>query len=530
MREDQQGGKEVKHLLFEQISNGILVADAQTKRFVAANPAICRMFGYAAAELLKLDVSRIHPPEALALITADFEAIARGIRHVSPAAPCLRKDGSVFYADIATSHTTIGGRHRLIGIFTDVTARLQAERRQTLALTVLSILNEPKSLREDIERILSAMQQTTGFTAVGLRLKMDGDFPYFMQKGFSADFLRTEKSLMARATDGTPCRDPSGQIRLACMCGLVLSGQIEPANPLMTPGGSFWCNETARLTQLPDKLKKQLRLRNRCIQDFQSVALIPLRSGQGEIIGLLQFNDRRAHLFTLEMIQFFEGLGVSIGVAVDRRKTEKLVALLKQTIDVHVDGAYWFDWQNKVIYVNAAGCRALGYGRAELLGKSMHDLTPDATGPDLNHAWEQLRRDGHLTLETRQRRKDGHLFPVEISATYVQFGGQEYRCDLVRDISERKAVQQRLSVLTAREREVLEHIMAGQLNKQIAADLGITEATIKTHRAHVMQKMAVQSVAALVQLVSRAGLVYPGTNSVDPGAAHPREVQVTDLG
>jgi FixJ family two-component response regulator len=60
-----------------------------------------------------------------------------------------------------------------------------------------------------------------------------------------------------------------------------------------------------------------------------------------------------------------------------------------------------------------------------------------------------------------------------------------------------------LDTLTPREREVLEHVVSGKLNKQIAGDMGITEATVKMHRAHVMEKMKVQSVAELARLTER---------------------------
>jgi FixJ family two-component response regulator len=66
-------------------------------------------------------------------------------------------------------------------------------------------------------------------------------------------------------------------------------------------------------------------------------------------------------------------------------------------------------------------------------------------------------------------------------------------------------IHQRLATLTPREREVLQHVISGQLNKQIAADLGTVEKTVKVHRARVMQKMKVQSVAELVRLAERAG-------------------------
>ena len=67
-------------------------------------------------------------------------------------------------------------------------------------------------------------------------------------------------------------------------------------------------------------------------------------------------------------------------------------------------------------------------------------------------------------------------------------------------------IQTRLDSLTPREREVLTHVIAGQLNKQTAADLGTVEKTIKIHRARVMEKMKVESVAELVRLTERAGL------------------------
>lgn len=60
-----------------------------------------------------------------------------------------------------------------------------------------------------------------------------------------------------------------------------------------------------------------------------------------------------------------------------------------------------------------------------------------------------------------------------------------------------------LAVLTAREREVLAQIVAGRLNKQIAADLGTREKTIKFHRGNLMRKLGVRSVADLVRLAER---------------------------
>lgn len=72
--------------------------------------------------------------------------------------------------------------------------------------------------------------------------------------------------------------------------------------------------------------------------------------------------------------------------------------------------------------------------------------------------------------------------------------------------SERTEIQNHIESLTSREREVFLQVVTGRLNKQIASELGISEKTIKVHRAHVMQKMQADSLAALVHLANKAGI------------------------
>ena len=70
-------------------------------------------------------------------------------------------------------------------------------------------------------------------------------------------------------------------------------------------------------------------------------------------------------------------------------------------------------------------------------------------------------------------------------------------------IMEAAELANRLATLTPREREVMEQVVAGKPNKQIAADLGTGEQNIKLHRAHIMKKMGVQSLADLVRVAER---------------------------
>jgi FixJ family two-component response regulator len=72
--------------------------------------------------------------------------------------------------------------------------------------------------------------------------------------------------------------------------------------------------------------------------------------------------------------------------------------------------------------------------------------------------------------------------------------------------AELSAIRQKIATLTPRERQVLVHVVAGRLNKQIAGDLGTVEKTIKVHRSRMMEKLGVRTVADLVRLAEKAGI------------------------
>lgn len=82
--------------------------------------------------------------------------------------------------------------------------------------------------------------------------------------------------------------------------------------------------------------------------------------------------------------------------------------------------------------------------------------------------------------------------------------------------AERREIEARFAKLSPREREVMSHVIAGRLNKQIAADLGISLKTVKAHRAKVMEKTGAGSVAALVDLCRAGGIHAAAVQRIDP--------------
>jgi FixJ family two-component response regulator len=105
-----------------------------------------------------------------------------------------------------------------------------------------------------------------------------------------------------------------------------------------------------------------------------------------------------------------------------------------------------------------------------------------------------------------------------LAAVHSALAKDQYEREVLREL---QTVRGRLASLTPREHQVLERVVTGRLNKQIAADLGITEKTIKVHRARAMEKMGVSTLAELVRktLEVELGTMIDG-KSIDRGGPH----------
>ncbi len=128
----------------------------------------------------------------------------------------------------------------------------------------------------------------------------------------------------------------------------------------------------------------------------------------------------------------------------ERKKWEEQLTLLKLSVDVSPEGAYWMDGQGRFLYASEAGCKALGYTLEELLHMQVSDVNPKATPERWAEVWKYLKIHKTSTIESVHRRKDGSEFPVELSSTYVKFGEQEYCTGFARDITERKQAEELL--------------------------------------------------------------------------------------
>ena len=343
-------------------------------RFLRVNDALTKMLGRPAAELVGTRFNDVTHPDDRAAGVESMKTLLSGGESLRFEKRYLARDGATVWVDVnvAVVRDTKAQPKYFVGTYIDITERKQAERYQHLSIEILGVLNEPMATEDAVNRILGAIKRETGFDAVGIRLRNGDDFPYFVQNGFSDDFLLTENTLVVRDEFGAPCRDGKGKLSLECTCGMVLSGQAEAPNPFLTEGGSFWTNNALPLLELPVSDDPRLHPRNKCIhQGYSSVALIPVRAEQ-EIVGLLQLNDRKKDRFTLEMIRFFEGLSASIGVALTRKQQMQALRESRRRLSLALGAADMGIWHWNIIadkrHFDDQSCRLLGLDPAKFPG------------------------------------------------------------------------------------------------------------------------------------------------------------------
>jgi RNA polymerase sigma factor (sigma-70 family) len=147
---------------------------------------------------------------------------------------------------------------------------------------------------------------------------------------------------------------------------------------------------------------------------------------------------------------------------------------------------------------------------------------PGLTGPELQEMLVSTGRrlsilfiTGHGDIRTSVKAMKGGAVDFLIKPVNAQelLGAIERCMNGAREAWRKQAaateLQDRVKTLTPREAQVFALVVTGMLNKQVAAELGISEKTVKVHRARVMEKMRAESVAELVRLADRGGVIAP---------------------
>jgi PAS domain S-box-containing protein len=130
----------------------------------------------------------------------------------------------------------------------------------------------------------------------------------------------------------------------------------------------------------------------------------------------------------------------------ERQYAEKSFQLSQFIIDNASIGIFRGDNDGNIIYVNEHGARALGYSREELCSMSYFDIVPDLTPEWWQKHRKKLAATGSNAFESIHRRKNGTVFPVEVTVSYLKFGEELVSCSFAQDITSLKQAEERLKL------------------------------------------------------------------------------------
>lgn len=491
-------------VIFDGATDGILLADVDSKQLLLGNATICRMLGYSLDEIKELHVTDIHPDSERENILSGFARRASGETTAAQSRPMKRKDGSIFDAEITSTHLNICGKTCLAGFFRDVTERKRGEDRLTLFRALIDrssdaiIVLDPFVLRfldvnetacrdfgysrdeflsmslwdidpsvtpDFTEKVAHQLQESGKVRFERMVRRKDGSmFPVEV----SLSFVKLDGSYnVAILRDITERRQAEEEIRGQ----RKLISQIIETIPLRV----FWkdresrylgCNtlfaKDAGLSR-PDELTGKndfdmgwrdqaelYRADDRLVMDSRISKLSydePQTTPDG---GRIWLRTSKVPLLNeanevFGMLGVYEDITAYKGTELRLRESEERFRLAFQNSAI---GMTLTGLDNRWIMVNDAFCRILGYPEQELLGKTYIELTyPEDLPISLDYARRVAAGEiATYQLEKRYVHKDGHIIWIRLTVSLVRDAQGEplyYVCQF-EDITEQNLARERI--------------------------------------------------------------------------------------
>ncbi len=370
--------------------DGIVVID-EHGTISDINPAAQRLFGYSPKELIGQNVGILMPESYRSEHDAKLENYRetgeQKIIGITREVSGQRKDGSVFPIELSVSEVLRGGRRLFTGIVRDISERNRMEGER--------------------QKYVSLVENNGDFMAMA---SLSWELLYINKAGCELIGITPDQ------VNGMEVRDFWDTASLQAV--------FKEALPVQVNGGAF---------RFRGKVKNFVT--GEAIEvDCNTFGIVDPHTGQTFAIGF-SLRDMREQMRREQ----------------DQRDSE---ARLQAILDSAVDGIVTINERGTMEGVNAAARKIFGYEQSELLGKNIKMLMPDPYAREHDQYLRNYRHTGQRKIigigrEVAGRRKDGSVFPLDLSVSEVRLGDRVLFTGLVRDITQRKQVEQHRALLIA---------------------------------------------------------------------------------
>ncbi len=469
-------------------TEGLYLLD-RTGRFLYVNAqAVTQMGGYTQEELLALTVCDICPDLTPEMFAAQVEATADGpMPRIE--ARTQRKDGACFPAEVSSARLELDGEIYLFGVARDVTERKAAETaRKALATQLLETIERERQrvareLHDDVGQalatvgiLLDTLELTPEAVPATIRPELIATRTTISEITESlarivreyhpaellglglADTLRTHVRQFAERHQLTwRFTAPRVEGVLAPDQELHVYRVVQEALANTARHAHAWAVDitiTATAEHLLVRIHDDGAGFDPDAAPARGVGLATMRERAMLLRGTLTVESTPADGTTVELTV---PLAAELSSDADyswretplRPPDAVTTAPLPAALDVEVfrkmadmasEAFELVDADGRFIYVNDATCSLTGYSRDELLRMTVSELNPDFP-PAVWYEWATTAQGAVPTFATRNRRRDGRMIPIEISATPVESKGQRYFFAVARDISDRREAE-----------------------------------------------------------------------------------------
>jgi len=396
--------------MLDAISEAIYVQDAEG-RFLDVNEGAARMYGYPRTFFIGKTPEVLSAPGRNDL-NAVAEAFGKALQGVSQQFEYWgrKQDGTTFPKEVRLYPGNHQGQPVVIAVAQDISARKRAELTQRATYLIAEAALESRHSEDLFPRvhaiIRDLMPAENLYFALWDPASEMVSFPYWIDQsdpappthrlgqGLTAYVLRRGQPLL---------------VDQEALQALEATGEVEPLGTLSLD----WLG-------------------------------VPLRGKAGVFGALVVQSYEGGHRYSTQERDLLVFVSTQVALAVERASAQSEQRVLTAAMDCAIDPVFGTDEAGHFVFVNQAACGSLGYAREDLLGMHVWDVDPRVLPGQWPLRWERLRSRRANREETWHRRKDGSVFPVEISSSFLATEGREVAFTHARDISARKAAEEAL--------------------------------------------------------------------------------------